>query len=42
MERRVRDGVAYPKESPGGLTLRVFLHPIGNDGNTRGHEERSW
>jgi hypothetical protein len=25
VERRVRDGVAHPRESLGGLTLRVFL-----------------
>ena len=39
MERRVRGGAAHLRDSPGGLTLRVFLHRSGSDGNTRGHEE---
>jgi hypothetical protein len=39
MERRVRDGVAHPRESLGGLTLRVFLRRIGSEENTRGREE---
>jgi hypothetical protein len=39
VERRVRGGVAHPRGSLGGLTLRVFLHRIGSDRNTRGHEE---
>jgi hypothetical protein len=39
VERRVRGGVSHPKGGLGGLTHRGFLHRIGSDGNTRGHEE---
>ena len=39
MDRRVRDGVVHPRESPGDLTLRVFIRRIGIDENTMGHEE---
>jgi hypothetical protein len=39
MERRVRNDVVHPRESLGGLSLRVFPRRIGNTENTRGRGE---
>ena len=39
MEGREDDDVVHPRESLGGVSLPVFPHRIGNDGNIRGREE---